>query len=66
MPGGTGPIRVLVAADLQWAFDASPHLAMRINAHSAGVRGTDWLLLDGFSASDRQFVAWQRPCVIAL
>eukprot|EP00959_Pyramimonas_sp_CCMP1952_P203171 4248795-Pyramimonas_sp.AAC.1 len=30
---------------------------MLINAHSAGVRGADWLLLDDFIASDRQFGA---------
>ncbi|CAK0861138.1 unnamed protein product [Prorocentrum cordatum] len=45
--------------DLQWAFDVASHLAMLINAHLAGVRGTDSLLLEDFIASDRQFVALQ-------
>ncbi|CAK0909666.1 unnamed protein product, partial [Prorocentrum cordatum] len=44
-------------ADLQWAFDVAPHLAMLLKAYEAGVRGDDWLQLDGFVSSDAQYIA---------
>eukprot|EP00959_Pyramimonas_sp_CCMP1952_P066380 1385870-Pyramimonas_sp.AAC.1 len=30
---------------------------MLLNAHNAGVRGHDWLLLDDFMSSDNQYIA---------
>ena len=49
----------MAVTDLQWAFDAASHLAMLLNAYGAGVCGDDWLLLDDFMSSDRQYIAFR-------
>ena len=46
----------LAILDLRWAFDVARLSSMKLACFQAGVRGTDWLLLDDVLDSDRQYV----------